>query len=69
MDHLLRKGKHAEGISSVSPTNSWPGYQALKKTSIVVRSYIFIFYGTAGALTFSAIPEMLNIILVYGRIP
>jgi len=44
MDHLLRKGKHAEGISSVSPTNSWPGYQALKKTSIVVSFNNFHFF-------------------------
>jgi hypothetical protein len=44
MDHLLRKGKHAEGISSVSPTNSWPGYQALKKTSIVVSFKNFHFF-------------------------
>ena len=44
MDHLLRKGKHAEGISSVSPTNSWLGYQALKKTSIVVSFNNFHFF-------------------------
>jgi len=44
MDHLLRKGKHAEGISSVSPTNSWLGYQALKKTSIVVSFNDFHFF-------------------------